>query len=63
MDYPAEWVVHPKMESIWNTQENSKIKQFKTLKNITNNKNKSISAFQDLPLSLLNKNVYNVLKN
>lgn len=63
MDYQVEWVAHPKMESISNMQENSKIRQFKPLKNITNSKNKFISAFQDLPLSQLNKNVFNVLKN
>jgi hypothetical protein len=63
MDYQVEWVAHPKMESISNMQENSKIRQFKPLKNITNNKNKSINAFQDLPLSQPNKNVFNVLKN
>ena len=63
MDYQVEWVARPRMESISNMQENSKIRQFKPLKNITNSKNKSINAFQDLPLSQLNKNAFNVLKN
>jgi hypothetical protein len=63
MDYRAEWVAHPKMESLISMQENSKIKRFKISKCSIKNKNKFINAFLELLLSRLNNSVFNALKN